>query len=48
MIIKLDLANAFDRVRHDFLFQVMRKMGFAEKFINWITTCIVIRGSPRW
>jgi hypothetical protein len=25
MIIKLDLANAFDRVRHDFLFKVMEK-----------------------
>lgn len=28
MVIKLDLANAFDRVRHDFLFDVMTKMGF--------------------
>jgi hypothetical protein len=41
MIIKLDLANAFDRVRHDFLFKVMGKMGFAQKFINWVKACIV-------
>jgi hypothetical protein len=34
MIIKLDLANAFDRVRHNFLFKVMEKFGFAPSFIN--------------
>jgi hypothetical protein len=33
MIIKLDMENAFDRVRHDFLFQVMKKFGFSEDFI---------------
>jgi ribonuclease HI len=43
MIIKLDLANAFDRVRHRFLFEVMRKFGFDPSFVNWIKACI---GSP--
>jgi hypothetical protein len=43
MIIKLDLANAFDRVRHNFLFTVMENFGFAPAFINWIKACI---GSP--
>jgi hypothetical protein len=43
MIIKLDLANAFDRVRHNFLFKVMENFGFAPAFINWIKACI---GSP--
>jgi len=43
MLIKLDLANAFDRVRHEFLFEVMRKFGFDTKFVNWIKACI---GSP--
>jgi ribonuclease HI len=43
MVIKLDLANAFDRVRHEFLFEVMRKFGFDSKFVNWIKACI---GSP--
>jgi hypothetical protein len=40
MIIKLDLANAFDRVRHNFLFQVMGKLGFTSPFINWIKAYI--------
>jgi hypothetical protein len=40
MIVKLDLANAFDRVRHDFLFQVMQKFGFNASFIQWIKACI--------
>ena len=34
MVIKMDLANAFDRVRHDFLFAVMRNFGFNQKFIE--------------
>jgi hypothetical protein len=40
MVIKLDLANAFDRVRHDFLFAVMRNFGFNQKFIEWVKACI--------
>eukprot|EP00253_Pinus_taeda_P012315 PITA_12315 len=40
MVIKLDLANAFDRVRHEFLFAVMKKLGFSTKFINWVKACI--------
>ena len=28
MVIKLDLSNAFDRVRHEFLYQVMTRFGF--------------------
>jgi hypothetical protein len=43
MVIKQDLANAFDRVRHAFLFQVMNKFGFDFHFISWIKACI---GSP--
>jgi hypothetical protein len=43
MIIKLDLANAFDRVNHSFLFEVMKKFGFDQAFVNWIKACI---GSP--
>ena len=40
MVIKLDLSNAFDRVRHDFLFLVMEKMGFSTRFINWVQGCV--------
>jgi hypothetical protein len=40
MIVKLDLANSFDRVRHNFMFQVMERFGFSPSFINWIKSCI--------
>jgi hypothetical protein len=43
MVIKLDVANAFDRVKYSFLFSVLRKYGFSAEFIEWIQTCI---GSP--
>jgi hypothetical protein len=43
MVIKLDMANAFDRVKHAFLFSVMQKFGFSKYFIDWIQACI---GSP--
>eukprot|EP00253_Pinus_taeda_P036032 PITA_36032 len=39
-VLKLDLANAFDRVRHSFLFTVLRKMGFNSTFISTIAACI--------
>ena len=34
MVVKLDLANAFDRVRYDYLFMVMEKFGFSSAFIH--------------
>eukprot|EP00253_Pinus_taeda_P030936 PITA_30936 len=40
MLIKLDMANAFDRVNHSFLLQVLRSFGFPTQFINLIKTCI--------
>ena len=40
MIVKLDLANVFDRVRLNFLFVVMNKMGFHPQLISWIKACI--------
>jgi hypothetical protein len=40
MIIKLGLVNAFDGVNHNFLFEVMKKFGFDESFVNWIRACI--------
>lgn len=40
MAIKLDLASAFDRVNHCFLFNVLEKFGFGARFINWIRACI--------
>jgi hypothetical protein len=40
MSLKLDMANAFDRVEHNFLFKVLHKFGFSQNFINWINSCI--------
>ena len=39
-VIKLDLANAFDRVKHRFLFAVLHNLGFGQTFIKWIKACI--------
>lgn len=43
MTIKLDMANAFDRVRRSFLFAVMKKFGFEPLFIRWVKAYI---GTP--
>ena len=40
MVVKIDLANAFDRVNHSFLYQVMLRFGFDPDFIKWVKACI--------
>ena len=40
MVVKLDWAGAFDRVKHDFLFAAMRNFGFSQKFIEWVKACV--------
>jgi len=40
MIIKLDMANAFDRVDHHFLTAVLKKFGISNNFISTIFGCI--------
>eukprot|EP00253_Pinus_taeda_P035972 PITA_35972 len=40
MIIKLDMANAFDRVNHQFLREVLEKFGVSSIFISRIMECI--------
>jgi hypothetical protein len=40
MAIKIDMENAFDRVRHSFLLAVLAKFGLHPSFIRWIATCI--------
>jgi hypothetical protein len=37
---KIDLSKAYDRVHWVFLRQVMQKMGFSHRFIDWIMTCV--------
>jgi len=43
MVIKLDMANAFDRVNHPFLLKVLRAFGFLPHFFHLIKACI---GNP--
>ena len=40
VLCKLDLENAYDRINWDFLLSVMQKMGFGEKWVEWIRWCI--------
>ena len=40
MAIKLDLANAFDRLRHAFIIMVIQKFGFPDAFIKQVQACI--------
>ena len=35
-LINIDLQRAFDSVDNQFLYKVLRKMGFSETFISWI------------
>jgi hypothetical protein len=39
MLIKLDMVNSFDQVRHSFLLQVLSVFGFIPSFISLIKAC---------
>ena len=40
MAVKLNLENAFDMVRHKFIFAIMESFGFFLYLISWIRACI--------
>jgi len=40
MAIKTDITKAYDRLDWDFLEETMRQMGFDDKWISWIMTCV--------
>ena len=40
MIIKLDMENAFDRVKNSFFYKVLLSFGFSSNFVNLIKACI--------
>ena len=53
LLLKMDIEKAFDHVNWDFLMEVMSKMGFGHRWVNWMkwgfsitTFSILINGSP--
>ena len=55
VLVKLDFEKAYDCVDHDFLIEVMDKMGFGLRWQEWIRWCIaspsfsvLVNGSPTY
>jgi len=53
LVFKVDFEKAYDSVSWQFLFYMMRRMGFHERWISWIKGCltsasiyILVNGSP--
>jgi hypothetical protein len=44
MIIKIDMENTFDRVSHNFIYEVLKKFGFNHDFIIGLALVLEIRG----
>lgn len=40
MLLKIDFAKTYDSLSWDFLFSVLKAMGFGEKWIAWIEACL--------
>lgn len=39
-ILKIDLSKAYDRIRWDFLKEVLQAYGFPDSWIRWISQCV--------
>jgi len=53
MLIKLDLAKAYDRLNWGYLQQILKVYGFDDRWINWVMSMIttpvmsvILNGSP--
>lgn len=53
VLLKLDLARAFDSIAWPFLFEVLRPFGFGDRFLEWLTillstssTRVLVNGEP--
>ena len=44
MTFKLDMANAFDKVNHFFLFEIMTKFGFSANFPDGSKHVLAVHG----
>lgn len=40
MTLKLDFDKAYDKVSWPFIEKVLKCIGFADKVVNWIMTCV--------
>jgi len=40
VVIKLDISKAYDRIDWGFLKQVMLKMGFNDRWVQWMSMCV--------
>jgi hypothetical protein len=36
IILKLDFEKSFDKIEHEYIIQILRHMGFPNKWIEWI------------
>ena len=53
VLLKLDLAQAFDSISWPFLFEALRQYGFGDRFLEWLailfssaSTRVLINGEP--